>query len=435
MVDELVTAMQLEPGSRVLDYGCADQPYRSLVPASCEYVGADLPGNPRATIDLAPDGTVPAPDGSFDAILSTQVLEHVDDPARYLEECRRLLAPGGKLLLSTHGLMIAHADPIDRWRWTGEGLRHIVGRTGLHVTEFRGLLGMAATSVQLFQLATARRLPKALQRAYTGVLQTAVAWLDARSPDWSRTDDALVLAVLAEKPVPSRIEQLVAAYAESNPTATFVQIGANDGEQRDPLRTEILRHEWSGVLIEPVPYVFERLQRNYAGNDRVRLLNVAITDHDGTVPLHHLAQSGDATLPQWYDALGSLRRDVVLRHREFIPDIDARVVTTEVPCLTPASLCEEHGLGPIDVVQIDTEGSDYEILRLLPFDRLQPTLVIYEHHHLADDERQAARALLRGHGFDLFEESLDTTALRLDRVSPAVAHVWQHVAAGEAEPA
>jgi FkbM family methyltransferase len=429
MVADFLARMALDPGARVLDYGCADQPYRAIVPERCEYLGADLPGNPLATLDLRPDGTVPLPDASVQAVMSTQVLEHVDDPARYLAECQRLLAPGGKLLLSTHGLMIWHADPIDRWRWTGEGLRHLVEDAGFGVLEFRGLLGLAATGLQLFQLATAPRLPRWAGRVYTGSMQGVIAWLDSRAPSWSRTDNALVLAVLAEKPVPGKIEQVVAAFAEARPAASFLQIGANDGEQRDPLRREVLRRDWTGMLVEPLPFVFERLRQNYAGIDRVRLLNVAVADLDGERPLFHLAESDDPSLPRWYDALGSFRRDVVLRHRAFIPDIEERLVTTDVACVTPSTLLDRYGVGPVDLVQVDTEGYDYEILRRFPFERAASTLFIYEHHHLSDTERAACQELLRGHGFELFEESLDTVGLHIGRAgdSPELLATWRRV--------
>jgi FkbM family methyltransferase len=369
------------------------------------------------------------PDASYDAVLSTQVLEHVDDPAGYLGECFRVLKPGGQLLLSTHGLMIWHADPVDRWRWTGEGLRHVVETAGFTVREFRGLMGLAATGLQLFQLATASRLPRRLERVYTGSMQRVIAWIDARSPSISRTDNALVLAVLAEKRL-SLVEETVEAFAGAYPEAFFIQIGANDGEQRDPLRREVLHRRWRGLLIEPLPDVFERLQRNYAGVERVELLNIAIADSDGSRPLWHLAPSDDPGLPPWYDALGSFRRDVVLRHRDFIPDIDERIVSTEVTCITPETLCLRHDLSDVDVVQVDTEGYDYEILRRLPFERLRPRLVIYEHHHLSPEDRAEAQALLRSKGYELFEESLDTVALDLARIPPdrtALLETWRRV--------
>ena len=55
---------------------------------------------------------------SFDAVLSTQVLEHVADPGALPAERFRVLRPGGRLLLSTHGIFVYHPDPDDYWRWT-----------------------------------------------------------------------------------------------------------------------------------------------------------------------------------------------------------------------------------------------------------------------------------------------------------------------------
>src|SRR3954452_20960562 len=96
-LQELSGDLRLPPRGRILDYGCADVPYRTFFPSTAEYVGADLPGNANASLELNTDGTVPCPDDSFDAVLSTQVLEHVVDPSVYLTECFRALKPGGRL--------------------------------------------------------------------------------------------------------------------------------------------------------------------------------------------------------------------------------------------------------------------------------------------------------------------------------------------------
>src|SRR4051812_21742835 len=75
--------------------------------------------------------------------------------------------------------------------------------------------------------------------------------------------------------------QLVAAFVEVYPAATFVEIGSNDGDQHDFLRPYILGCDWRGAMVEPVPYVFARLARNYAGIERVALLNAAVGERDG----------------------------------------------------------------------------------------------------------------------------------------------------------
>ena len=184
----------------MLDYGCADMPYRSLFPANFEYLGADLPGNPHATVEIDYDGCLSIADSSVDAVLSSQVLEHVEAPARYLEECWRVLRPGGTLLLSTHGLMTYHRDPVDYWRWTGEGLQKVVVDHGFQIRQFQGVMGLAPTGLQLFQDATLAGLPRLFWRPYCLIMQLTIALFDRMHSERSKQLNALVYIVRAQKP-------------------------------------------------------------------------------------------------------------------------------------------------------------------------------------------------------------------------------------------
>lgn len=189
----------LPAGGRVLDFGCADSPYRSCVPAGCQYVAADLPGNAKASVQVRADGTVPCADGEFDAVLSSQVLEHVRDPALYLRECRRVLRPGGRLLLSTHGTMFLHRDPVDYWRWTCDGLKLAVEQAGFRVLELRGVMGLTPLGLLMVLSGTYRRVPRPLQRIYSALFQGMMSFFDRLHSDASRAENALVYVVLAEK--------------------------------------------------------------------------------------------------------------------------------------------------------------------------------------------------------------------------------------------
>jgi SAM-dependent methyltransferase len=180
-----------------VDYGCAQQPYRALLPDGVKYVGVDLPGNPKADVLIDDAGRVPLAEGVADAVLSTQVLEHVTDPALYLDECHRLLRPGGSLLLSTHGIMYYHRDPEDYWRWTSPGLKSFVEDRGFTVKEQYGVLGLAAAALQLYQDATVGHMPSMLRRAYVLVLQLAIRRADRRQTPQARIDNGLVVAVHA----------------------------------------------------------------------------------------------------------------------------------------------------------------------------------------------------------------------------------------------
>lgn len=200
LVRTLVAESGLPPEARVLDFGCADSPYRSELPGDADYIGADIAGNPTADVVISPEGDLPLPDNDVDLVLSTQVLEHVDDPARYLTECYRVLRPGGSLVLSTHGIMYYHRDPEDHWRWTRTGLQKTVEAAGFHVRGFRGVMGLVAAALQLLQDGTIGYLPTWLRRAYALLMQAAIAFSDRRYRNEARVDNGLILAVLASKP-------------------------------------------------------------------------------------------------------------------------------------------------------------------------------------------------------------------------------------------
>jgi SAM-dependent methyltransferase len=198
-IEELAAGLRLPSAPRVLDYGCADLPYRHLFPADADYLAADLPGNPRANVEIASDGTVPVEDESVDLVLSTQVLEHVEDPLLYLAECRRVLRAGGQLVLSTHGIMVYHPDPDDYWRWTCAGLRRVVGEASMEIERFEGIMGLGATGLQLFQDSLYWRLPRPLRDLLALVLQGAITLADRLESAESRRTNALVFALVARR--------------------------------------------------------------------------------------------------------------------------------------------------------------------------------------------------------------------------------------------
>ena len=111
-------------GLRVLDVGCGRKPYYPFFAGAATYVGVDVQENPHADLH-GPIEALPVEDGSFDVVLCTQVLEHVADPAAAVSELHRVTAPGGRVLASTHGVMVFHPNPVDHWRWTHTGLERL----------------------------------------------------------------------------------------------------------------------------------------------------------------------------------------------------------------------------------------------------------------------------------------------------------------------
>jgi FkbM family methyltransferase len=210
--------------------------------------------------------------------------------------------------------------------------------------------------------------------------------------------------------------RLLAAFAEAHPQAFFVEIGSNDGEQHDHVRPFVLSRPWRGIMVEPVPYIFERLRANYRDvADRVALENLAIADRDGTLPFFHLVAPDPADLPDlpdWYDGVGSFSREAVARHVTHIPDVERRIVEARVECLTFDSLLRRHGEPVVDLLVTDTEGYDFALLESIDLERHRPRMVVYEHFHLSPDDRAACRARLERAGYRTLEEGFDTWCVR-----------------------
>lgn len=200
LVRSLVEQSGITAGAKVLDYGCADAPYRSELPEGIVYVGADIAGNTVADVTLAGDGSLPLDDATVDLVLSTQVLEHVNDPGLYLSESFRVLKPGGSLVLSTHGIMYYHPDPQDHWRWTRTGLSKILESAGFEVFALRGLMGLVAAALQIIQDGTIAYLPVSIRRFYALLMQGAIAFADRRYREEARVDNGLIIATRAVKP-------------------------------------------------------------------------------------------------------------------------------------------------------------------------------------------------------------------------------------------
>jgi SAM-dependent methyltransferase len=111
----------LRPGLRILDVGCGVQPYYPLfADIASEYDGNDVEPGPRIKY-VSMVESLPIPDESYDVVLCTQVMEHVRRPVQALSEMTRVLAPGGHLFMTTHGVYPFHPHPGDYWRWTRQG--------------------------------------------------------------------------------------------------------------------------------------------------------------------------------------------------------------------------------------------------------------------------------------------------------------------------
>lgn len=200
---ELSQSDILHASGSMLDYGCGERPYQDLfAPRFSPIVGADFQGNTNADCLVGPQGQLDSiADGTFDVVLSTQVLEHVEDPRAYLREAYRVLKAGGVLIVSTHGMYRYHPDPVDYWRWTRTGLELEIARVGFQVLRTRSVFRMPSVAVMFWQNSTEYYVPKFLRRLYVEFCQQIIGMLERiPSRKGKVIEDAGIHIVVVRKP-------------------------------------------------------------------------------------------------------------------------------------------------------------------------------------------------------------------------------------------
>jgi len=183
----------------IFDYGCGNSPYKELFPKEYQYIKGDISPDSEPDILLDPEGMIPSGRSSFDYVLSTQVLEHVEDPKLYLKEACRVLKKDGMLILTTHGIWMYHPDPTDFWRWTCDGLKKVVIEAGFEIIAFRGILGRSAMGLQLFQDGIIFKLPKKLRFLVAIPMQMLIWLADQINSQAAKDRDACTYILVAKK--------------------------------------------------------------------------------------------------------------------------------------------------------------------------------------------------------------------------------------------
>jgi SAM-dependent methyltransferase len=184
----------------MLDYGCGGQPYRQLFSSQVSrYIGADVAAAQNTTLDIEfkPEEPLPLPDSSIDTILANQTLEHVADVDFYLQECHRLLRPGGTLILTAPMQWRHHEVPYDFLRFTRYGLTRLLTQHGFEVKDLTPSGGVYALLGQIFLNHLSER---GIQRKFLfRQINRLALWLDRKVPDTEDTINWMCIAAKAGK--------------------------------------------------------------------------------------------------------------------------------------------------------------------------------------------------------------------------------------------
>ena len=140
---------------RLLDVGCGSKPYQELF-AVDDYIGLDIDNEAsrnRKIADYFYDGkTFPFNEDEYDSVLCNQVLEHVFNPDEFLSEIKRVLKPGGRLLLTVPFVWDEHEQPHDYARYSSFGLKALIDKNGFNVIEYKKIGTDVSTIFQLINV-------------------------------------------------------------------------------------------------------------------------------------------------------------------------------------------------------------------------------------------------------------------------------------------
>lgn len=193
--------------------------------------------------------------------------------------------------------------------------------------------------------------------------------------------------------------------------AFLVQIGSNDGKTGDPLFPLLQKNkQWKALFVEPVPYLFQRLKKNYPDTSRFQFENVAINDGQ-SLEFHWvdpIIKEKEKDLPFWFDQIGSFNK------QHIINELDGRlspyIISEKLEGITLPTLFERHQVNQFEILHIDAESYDWIILSQLNQKKHMPSFILYEHNHLSKTDLQASFNFLNPN-YQLFKIGIDVLAV------------------------
>jgi FkbM family methyltransferase len=239
------------------------------------------------------------------------------------------------------------------------------------------------------------------------------------------TDGALNARLPAFKTMPESVENALAMILKerSGNRATFVQIGANDGEMFDPLypHTKTNKSQWIALQVEPQPDLYSKLAVLHADAPDWAFYHGALASPElcvnGTLPFCETKTPGvgDWTTQGQLNSVehkGCNLDTMQIRLRPCVSSFEDLIGNHASPVFLKHALDKSNKFN-VDFLQIDVEGKDYDVLKLIDWDTLYPQCIHYEYVHLHQNGPKAIE-LLTEKNYTMITGSMDVLACQIE---------------------
>jgi FkbM family methyltransferase len=199
-----------------------------------------------------------------------------------------------------------------------------------------------------------------------------------------------------------------------NKEFSFLQVGANDGISFDFLYHFVTKREITGIVIEPIKEYYKELCENYKIYDSVLKVNKAVHEKLNKVIIYKIDSSKVNLYPDWVKGIASF--DITnLTKFDFINK--DYIISEEVAAEHLMDIISDSKMKHFDYFQVDTEGYDYQVVKMFNFDKYKPKLIKAEFVNLTIQEKNKMKIKLVNNGYYVFYEGLDIVGVNLNKIS------------------
>jgi len=178
-----------------------------------------------------------------------------------------------------------------------------------------------------------------------------------------------------------------------NNIGKFLDIGAYDGKTFSTTRA-LYKKGWSGICIEPSPSVLPALNKLYSKDEKVQIIEAAITETTGLV--------------DFYDSGGDMISSVDTEHvKKWTEKAGCTFTKLQIKSYSVDDLFKKIGYD-FEFISLDVEGTNLDIISKFPFDKLTKTKMICVEFDFKDTE---IMKLVKPFGFTLLHRTAENLLL------------------------